>query len=293
VQFSFLLLFSVSLFLSSFLPFLDCIYVVTCVLIFFVFCFSYSQKEDFFSLSFPTIAGSGPNGAIIHYRPQKESCAKVEKGKMFLVDSGAQYRDGTTDVTRTVHYGTPTAHEKRCYTRVLQGHIALATTVFPKDATSGKELDTITRMPLWRDGLEYAHGTGHGVGSFLNVHEGPQGVSMVFQPTQPSFQAGMTITNEPGYYEAGNFGIRIENVMITEPVETSSNNGKFLHLKNHTVVPYDANLIDIKLLSSTEIDYINQYHKQCREEVGPFLEHTNKQAFHWLLKATEPIKKNF
>jgi len=249
------------------------------------------QQEDFFSLSFPTIAGSGPNGAIIHYRPQKETCASVEKSKMFLCDSGGQYRDGTTDVTRTVHFGTPTSHEKECYTRVLMGHIALGSAVFPKDATSGKELDTLARMPLWRAGLDYGHGTGHGVGSFLNVHEGPQGISMRFVATMPPFAAGMTITNEPGYYEKGNFGIRIENVMIVAAETTKFNDGNYLHLKPLTMVPYDTKLIDVTIMSDFDVDYVNEYHRQCLAKVGPLLQH-NEKALHWLKKATQPISKH-
>jgi len=242
-------------------------------------------------LSFATIAGSGANGAIIHYHPKKETCATLEKSKMFLCDSGGQYRDGTTDVTRTLHFGTPSAHEKECYTRVLIGHIALGNAVFPKGFVTGKELDMLARMTLWRVGLDYQHGTGHGVGSFLNVHEGPQSISHFNQPKPTAFAAGMTITNEPGYYETGNFGIRIENVMIVANETTKHNNGNYLHLKPLTMVPYDNKLIDVSLLSNVEVDYINEYHRQCLAKVGPLLQH-NESALYWLKKATQPISNH-
>ncbi|KAJ1816644.1 hypothetical protein LPJ75_001960, partial [Coemansia sp. RSA 2598] len=170
-------------------------------------------------LSFDTISSVGPNGAIIHYKPTRGSDALLDIDQMFLLDSGGQYRDGTTDVTRTVHFGTPTEWQRECFTRVLKGHIALDRAVFPS-GTSGYVLDPLARLPLWELGLDFRHGTGHGVGSFLNVHEGPQGVSMRKNLIDVGFQQGMTITNEPGYYEDGAFGIRIENTCLVVKAKT-------------------------------------------------------------------------
>ncbi len=153
-----------------------------------------SKQKDYISLSFDTIAGMGPNGAIIHYKPEPKTCAKVTSESLFLCDSGGQYRDGTTDVTRTLHFGTPTQKQKECFTRVLKGHIALDRVVFP-NGTAGRELDILARMFLWESGLDYRHGTGHGVGAFLNVHEGPQSISFRDAPVKVPMQVGMTITN--------------------------------------------------------------------------------------------------
>jgi len=249
-----------------------------------------SKQADFVSLSFETIAGSGPNGAIIHYKPEKPTCAKIEGDKMFLCDSGGQYRDGTTDVTRTLHFSTPTKHEKECYTRVLLGHIALSLATFPKNTITGKDVDILARMPLWKAGLEYAHGTGHGVGAFLNVHEGPQGISSRAAATAVYLATGMTVTNEPGYYEEGAFGIRIENVMIVVPATTPFQNGNFLEFEQITLVPYDRSLIDTSLLSDKDVQYINDYHKICLEKVGPLLQDDNL-AVSWLKKHTEILHK--
>jgi len=244
-----------------------------------------SKQKDFVSLSFDTIAGSGPNGAIIHYHPTHENCAKINKDAVFLLDSGGQYKDGTTDVTRTMHFGTPTKHEKRCFTRVLQGHIGLATAVFPK-GTTGSKLDVLARLPLWSDGLDYQHGTGHGVGAFLNVHEGPQGISSRENTT--AFQPGMTITNEPGYYEANAFGIRIENVMAVkevEPLHRFPADQQYFGFEALTLVPIQKKLIDWELLSKQEKEWINDYHRECREKVGPLLSGVHEKE--WFDKATE------
>jgi len=207
---------------------------------------------------------------------------------VFLCDSGGQYRDGTTDVTRTLHFGAPTAHERQCYTLVLQGHIQLGLAIFPKDATTGKDLDPLARLPLWKLGLEYAHGTGHGVGAFLNVHEGPQMITWRYVQTATSLAAGMTVTNEPGYYEQNNFGIRIENVMIVKPAPTKFNAGNFLQFEHITMVPYDAKLIDLSVLTPPELEFVNAYHRQCLEKVGPLLI-DNERALHWLKRATQPL----
>eukprot|EP01104_Vermistella_antarctica_P004148 TRINITY_DN14654_c0_g1_i1.p1 TRINITY_DN14654_c0_g1~~TRINITY_DN14654_c0_g1_i1.p1 ORF type:complete len:659 (-),score=124.35 TRINITY_DN14654_c0_g1_i1:1384-3327(-) len=248
------------------------------------------ELTDFVSLSFDTISGSGPNGAIIHYHPMPDTCAKLSTELMYLCDSGGQYRDGTTDVTRTVHFGKPTAHEIRCFTRVLQGHIALDAAVFP-EGTNGYQLDLLARQYLWKDGLDYQHGTGHGVGAFLNVHEGPHGIS--FRPTSRdvALEPGMVVTNEPGYYESGAFGIRIENEMIVKEIETPHHfpkDKRYFGFEPITLVPLQRELFDYSLLSPSDVKWINDYHQRCWVEVTPLLEH-NPLAQEWMRKNTEPV----
>jgi len=250
------------------------------------------EQKDFVGLSFPTISGSGPNGAIIHYRPMPESAAPVDSKQLYLVDSGAQYRDGTTDVTRTLHLGTPSDFEREAFTRVLQGHIALARAVFPQ-GTVGPTLDILARSPLWRLGLDYLHGTGHGVGAFLNVHEGPQGISSTIRPgslaATTALQPGMTVTNEPGYYHDGHFGIRIETVLIVVPSKTQHQfNGKqFLEFETITLVPIQHKMIKTSLLSSDEVAWLNDYHRRCFETLAPLL--TTDEERQWLKDNTQPI----
>lgn len=196
-----------------------------------------AEGANFRGLSFDTISGSGPNGAIIHYKPEKPSAAAITTNHLYLCDSGAQYLDGTTDVTRTVHFGTPSAYERECFTRVLKGNLALERAVFPA-GTSGLQLDVLARLPLWQAGLDFRHGTGHGVGHFLNVHEGPQSISFRPSSNEAKFQVGMTVTNEPGYYEDGKFGIRIENVLIIKAINTPANFGNvgYFGFENLTMV---------------------------------------------------------
>jgi len=249
-----------------------------------------AAQKDFVSLSFETIAGSGPNGAIIHYKPERNTCAQVGIDKMFLCDSGGQYKDGTTDVTRTLHFGRPTAREIKCYTHVLQGHLALSQVIFPEGSVPGYALDILARMHLWDQGLDYQHGTGHGVGAFLNVHEGPQGISRRYVPDAPALAVGMTTSNEPGYYEDGNFGIRIENVMVVEKAQTNSNNGSYLGFETLTMVPYETRLIDVSLLSDRDLNFVNQYHKKCLEKVGPLLQN-DERALYWLQLSTKPLAR--
>ncbi|KAH9314181.1 hypothetical protein KI387_022808, partial [Taxus chinensis] len=184
-----------------------------------------SAQEYFKGLSFPTISSVGANAAIIHYEPKPGKCAELQPESIYLCDSGAQYLDGTTDITRTVHFGKPSAHEKACYTAVLKGHIALDSAVFP-NGTTGHALDILARAPLWKKGLDYRHGTGHGVGSYLNVHEGPHLISFKPHARNVALQASMTVTDEPGYYEDGNFGIRLENVLIIKHADTNFNFGE-------------------------------------------------------------------
>ena len=241
--------------------------------------------------SFPTIAGYGPNGAIIHYKPENATCATIGTNSLFLLDSGGQYVDGTTDVTRTLHFGNkPTQRMKDCYTAVLQGHIGLARLVFP-EGTLGSRFDAIARLPLWGAGLDYLHGTGHGVGAFLNVHEGPQGIGYRKRDNEEGFRIGMTTSNEPGYYEEGSFGIRIENVCIIVEAKTANNfaGRKYCALETVTKTPINTALINKKMLSPEDIKWINDYHQDCREKLLPGMKQHFPQAVSYLMKETEPI----
>ncbi|KAG5390164.1 hypothetical protein IGI04_031705 [Brassica rapa subsp. trilocularis] len=246
-----------------------------------------AAKEHFRGLSFPTISSVGSNAAIIHYSPEPEACAEMDPDKIYLCDSGAQYLDGTTDITRTVHFGKPSAHEKDCYTAVLKGHVALGNARFPK-GTNGYALDILARAPLWKFGLDYRHGTGHGVGSYLFVHEGPHQVSFRPSARNVPLQATMTVTDEPGYYEDGNFGIRLENVLVVNDAETEFNFGDkgYLQFEHITWAPYQVKLIDLKQLTREEIDWLNTYHLRCKDILAPFL---NQAEMEWLKKATEPV----
>ncbi|MCL7034223.1 hypothetical protein MKW94_002893 [Papaver nudicaule] len=244
-------------------------------------------KEHFKGLSFPTISSVGPNAAIIHYQPEPDTCAELDADKIYLFDSGAQYQDGTTDITRTVHFGKPSAHEKACYTAVLKGHIALDTAIFP-NGTSGHALDILARVPLWKSGLDYRHGTGHGIGSYLNVHEGPHLISFRPHARNVPLQASMTVTDEPGYYEDGNFGIRLENVLIVNDADTKFNFGDkgYLSFEHITWAPYQIKMMDTSMLVPDEIEWVNTYHSKCRKILAPFLDESEMA---WLMKATEPV----
>ncbi|GLT39081.1 hypothetical protein SLA2020_132890 [Shorea laevis] len=246
-----------------------------------------ASKERFRGLSFPTISSVGPNAAIIHYSPHAETCAELDPDRIYLFDSGAQYLDGTTDITRTVHFGKPSAHEKTCYTLVLKGHIALGNARFP-NGTNGHAVDILARVPLWKYGLDYRHGTGHGIGSYLNVHEGPHLISFRPQARNVPLQASMTVTDEPGYYEDGSFGIRLENVLIVKEADTEFNFGDkgYLSFEHITWTPYQKKLIDFSLLTPEEIEWLNTYHSKCRAILAPFVDEREKA---WLKKATEPV----
>ncbi|KAI9487677.1 MAG: hypothetical protein EXX96DRAFT_473102, partial [Benjaminiella poitrasii] len=248
-----------------------------------------ASQADYVGLSFPTISSTGPNGAIIHYEPERGNCKVIDPDQIYLCDSGAQYKDGTTDVTRTLHFGTPTQYEKACFTAVLQGHIALDMAIFPT-GTTGYLLDPFARMPLWRQGLDYRHGTGHGVGSFLNVHEGPHGIGVRAPYNNTPLAAGMTVTDEPGYYEDGKFGIRIENVLIVRNADTPNNFGdrNYLGFEHVTMAPIGLNLIDEGLLSSAEKEWINKYHAECYEKLSPLIA-SDPDAVAWLKKETRPL----
>lgn len=242
-------------------------------------------------LSFTTISSVGANGAIIHYSPQRGSDALLDINQMYLCDSGGQYRDGTTDVTRTYHFGTPTSWERECFTRVLKGHIALDRAVFPS-GTNGYALDPLARLPLWELGLDFRHGTGHGVGSFLNVHEGPQGVGMRTGYLDAGFRHGMTITNEPGYYEDGKFGIRIENTCLVvktdTPYDYTGGAGGYLKFEPVTLVPIQKKLIRAGLLNDEEKKWLDEYHARVWEKISPLLEEGGL-GYEWLKRETSPI----
>lgn len=228
-------------------------------------------QGDYFGESFTAIVGYNANGAIVHYRPEAETCANIKKEGILLLDSGGQYIDGTTDITRTIALGTPTEEQKRNFTLVLKGHIALATARFPK-GTKGMQLDTLARMYLWNEGLNYGHGTGHGVGFFLNVHEPPQGfatgstTSRGITPLEP----GMFTSNEPGFYKTGEYGIRIENLILC--VEDMENDhGIFYKHDTLTLFPIDLNLVEVDLLTEKERNWLNNYHQKVLAELSPLL----------------------
>ncbi|HET8613107.1 MAG TPA: aminopeptidase P family protein [Sphingomonas sp.] len=239
-------------------------------------------------LSFDTISGSGPNGAVVHYRVTEKTVRPIERGTLYLVDSGGQYQDGTTDITRTVPIGEPTAEMKDRFTRVLKGHIALARAVFPV-GTRGSQLDTLARQYLWEAGLDYAHGTGHGVGSYLAVHEGPQRIatpSASQAGTDEPLKAGMILSDEPGYYKTGEYGIRIENLVLVEERTIAGAEKKMLGFETLTLAPIDRRLIELSMLSPEERVWIDAYHARVAREIGPLVPEATRG---WLEKATAPL----
>ncbi|MGA0393432.1 MAG: aminopeptidase P family protein [Rhodospirillales bacterium] len=243
------------------------------------------ENENFQGLSFPTISGAGANGAIVHYRVTPRTNQRLKPGSLYLVDSGAQYLDGTTDVTRTIAIGEPKAEMRKHFTLVLKGHIALGRAQFPY-GTTGAQLDGLARQPLWHAGLDYDHGTGHGVGHFLNVHEGPQRISKA--PSSVPLQPGMVISNEPGYYKSGAYGIRIENlVTVIEQKNQKQSDKKYLTFETLTLAPIDLNLIDAALLDKNEKEWLNAYHARVCQMISPLVDAATKR---WLKIATQPIK---
>jgi Xaa-Pro aminopeptidase len=233
-------------------------------------------------VSFPTIAGTGPNGAIVHYRVTRKSNRRIAPGDLLLIDSGAQYEDGTTDVTRTIAVGEPTAEMRDRFTRVLRGHMAIARAVFP-DGASGAQLDTLARQFLWQAGIDFEHGTGHGVGSYLSVHEGPARISKL--GTTP-LKRGMILSNEPGYYKTDGFGIRIENLELVIAAEVPGAEKPMNAFETLTFAPIDRRLIEVKMLSSAELDWLNAYHAGVRDIVRDELDESDKL---WLDAATAPL----
>ncbi len=218
--------------------------------------------------SFDTISGAGPNGAIVHYRSSPATNRRLQSGELFLLDSGGQYLDGTTDITRTIAIGTPTAEMRARFTRVLKGHIALACARFPK-GTSGRQLDVLARYHLWQAGLDYDHGTGHGVGSYLAVHEGPQRIAKL--GTDVALEPGMILSNEPGYYKSGSYGIRIENLIVVREDPQPGDERDMLAFDTITLAPLDQKLIDAALLTDQERDWVNDYHARVQAALAPQL----------------------
>ena len=234
-------------------------------------------------ISFPTIAGAGPDGAIVHYRVTTKTNRHIVPGDLFLIDSGAQYEDGTTDVTRTVAIGEPSVEMRERFTRVLKGHIAIARAVFP-DGTTGAQLDPLARLFLWQAGLDYDHGTGHGVGSYLSVHEGPARLSKL--GTVP-LKRGMILSNEPGYYKPGAYGIRIENlVLVTEAAPVAGAEKALNAFETLTLAPIERRLVMRELLMAEETRWLDGYHARVAETLSPLLDDSSRA---WLAAATRPL----
>ncbi len=246
-----------------------------------------AEQPGFKQPSFETIAAYGPHGAIVHYEPTEESNVPLEPHGLLLIDSGAQYDCGTTDITRTYPLGSLTAEERRVYTLVLKGHLRLARAQFP-EGTSGLQLDTMARIDIWNEGYNYGHGTGHGVGSHLCVHEGPQSLRAAFTyGSQQALRPGMTITNEPGVYVAGKFGVRIENTQLcVKGMQTDF--GSFLRFETLTLCPYQLQAVDLTMLSPHEVDEINDYHLLVRRRLMSLL--TDEADRNWLARTTAPIE---
>ena len=241
------------------------------------------QSGQLKDISFDSISAAGPNGAVVHYRPTNASKRMLKPGSLYLIDSGAQYLDGTTDVTRTLAIGTPTPEMKRHYGLVLKAHIAIATARFPK-GTRGQDLDPFARRPLWEAGLDFDHGTGHGVGSFLSVHEGPQRLSRL---GTAELETGMILSNEPGFYLEGQYGIRLETlVLVTPPEAIQGGSREMMGFETLTLVPFDRRLIDVKQLLPCELAWLNAYHARVRREIEPVLRSDDRA---WLRHATAPI----
>jgi Xaa-Pro aminopeptidase len=247
------------------------------------------ESPELRDLSFDSISGAGPNGAIVHYKSSEKTNRKLEQGTLYLIDSGGQYVDGTTDITRTVPIGEPTAEMRDRFTRVLKGHIAIATACFPK-GTRGSQLDSFARRPLWEAGLDYAHGTGHGVGSFLSVHEGPQRISPVGSSQSGGDEplvAGMILSNEPGYYKTGEYGIRIENLVLVVEREIEGAEKEMLGFETLTFAPIDRRLVDVEMLEPEEVIWLNCYHAHVLDKIGPKLSGSDLA---WLQSACAPIE---
>jgi Xaa-Pro aminopeptidase len=240
-------------------------------------------------VSFPTIAGAGPNGAIVHYRVTRKSNRRIAPGELFLVDSGGQYEDGTTDITRTVAVGTPDPGMRktfrRTFTLVLKGHIALARAVFP-DGTTGAQLDPLARQFLWQAGLDFDHGTGHGVGSYLSVHEGPARIAKL---GGAALQRGMILSNEPGYYRTGAYGIRIENLLLVSEAPPVAEAEKPLNaFETLTLVPIDTRLVEPAMLSAGELAWLDAYQARVREALAPIVDAATRA---WLIATTAPLAR--
>lgn len=242
-----------------------------------------SQQDLFFGESFATIAGYAENGAVIHYHASPDTCLQVQPQGLLLIDSGAQYKDGTTDITRTVAVGKLTKQMKLDYTNVLKGHIAMGTAVYP-EGTRGSQLDILARRALWENELTYWHGTGHGIGHFLNVHEGPQSIRLEENPTQ--LRPGMVTSNEPGVYRANQYGVRIENLIVAQEYKKTKEFGTFYNFETITLCPIDTRPIAKKLLTKVEIKWLNNYHKMVFKKLKKYL---NEEERTWLKRKTKAI----
>lgn len=243
-----------------------------------------AEQHLFRDISFDTIAGYQAHGAIVHYEATPETDVALKPEGLILIDSGAQYQDGTTDITRTIALGPVTEEMKHVYTLVLKGHIQLELAKFP-DGASGTQLDALARECMWREGYNYLHGTGHGVGSYLSVHEGPHQIRMEWKPTP--LRAGMTVTDEPGLYLSGKFGVRIENTLLIKDYQTTEF-GKFLQMESLTLCPIDLIPVDFSMLQPEEIEWLNDYHRDVFEKLSPYLEGDDLE---WLKEATRPVDK--
>lgn len=243
-----------------------------------------AEQHLFRDISFDTIAGYQAHGAIVHYEATPETDVALKPEGLILIDSGAQYQDGTTDITRTIALGPVTEEMKHVYTLVLKGHIQLELAKFP-DGASGTQLDALARECMWREGYNYLHGTGHGVGSYLSVHEGPHQIRMEWKPTP--LRAGMTVTDEPGLYLSGKFGVRIENTLLIKDYQTTDF-GKFLQMESLTLCPIDLTPVDFSMLQPEEIEWLDTYHRDVFEKLSPYLE---GEDLEWLREATRPVDK--
>lgn len=243
-----------------------------------------AEQHLFRDISFDTIAGYQAHGAIVHYEATPETDVALKPEGLILIDSGAQYQDGTTDITRTIALGPVTEEMKHVYTLVLKGHIQLELAKFP-DGASGTQLDALVRECMWREGYNYLHGTGHGVGSYLSVHEGPHQIRMEWKPTP--LRAGMTVTDEPGLYLSGKFGVRIENTLLIKDYQTTEF-GKFLQMESLTLCPIDLTPVDFSMLQSEEIEWLDTYHRDVFEKLSPYLE---GEDLEWLREATRPVDR--
>jgi len=240
-------------------------------------------QSELVDISFDTISGAGANGAIVHYRVTHKTSATLQNNTLYLVDSGGQYRDGTTDITRTIAIGSPPESAIEDFTLVLKGHIAIATARFPK-GTRGVDLDPLARIALWQNARDYAHGTGHGVGSFLAVHEGPQGIS---RKAMSELKPGMIVSNEPGFYREGQYGIRIENlVLVKEPIEIEGGNIAVMGFETLSLAPIDLRLVDPGLMNEPELHWLNAYHGWVKRQLSP---HLDEDEVKWLENATRPL----
>jgi Xaa-Pro aminopeptidase len=237
-------------------------------------------------ISFPTISGAGPDGAIVHYRVTSKTNRRIAPSELFLIDSGGQYQDGTTDITRTVAVGEPTAEMRERFTRVLKGHIAIARAVFP-EGTTGAQLDSFARQFLWAGGLDFDHGTGHGVGSYLSVHEGPARISKL---GTTALRPGMILSNEPGYYKAGAYGIRIENlVLVVEAAAVPGAEKRLNAFETLTLAPIDSRLVVANMLKPEETDWLDGYHARVAQTLSPLVDDETRA---WLLAATRPLAQS-